>query len=633
MDKRIGILFSMLNQGEYQTAGMMAEKLHVSTKTVRNLLKEGNALLKKHGASIVSKYGAGYGIEISDTEAYEQFKRLQEAHVESSYMPETSQERVQYLLEYLFESGGWIKLDQLSESLYVSKRTLTCDLKEVERFLKKFNLHLTRKPNYGIRVEGKEFNQRLCLAAFVGQRLSGSSASIEIISAGVSDILQQFDFPVSNMAFQNLIIHIYIAIQRIRSGNQIPMPEEPHQTVRAYQEYQVAGRIGTFLQEEFSVAIPDSEIVYIAIHLAGKKLMIEDTLSQNMIITQEISDLVTDMLQLVYDAFRFDFRNDLELRMSLSQHIVPLSVRVRYDMVLKNPMLREVKEKFCLSYTMASQAATVINKKYQTIISEDEVGYMAFAFALALERKKTQIARKNVLLVCASGRGSAQLLLYKYKNTFGPYLNRIEVCDVGNLYKVDFSDIDYVFTTVPISIPVPVPIQEVELFLQDEDIINVKKALTAGVKNAVTSYYERDLFIPHLSCKTKEEVLKVMCEFLITHKNLPAEFYDSVLERESLAKTVFGNMVAMPHPYKSLGERTCCCVAILDEPVMWSGEPVQVIFLVSVGSERQTDTELQEFYQMSAAFMLGLKHVQELIKKRDYDWFIHTMTSLREDGA
>ena len=49
----------------------------------------------------------------------------------------------------------------------------------------------------------------------------------------------------------------------------------------------------------------------------------------------------------------FDFRSDLELRMILSQHLIPLSVRIQYDMNMKNPLLRDVKEKFCLSFTMA----------------------------------------------------------------------------------------------------------------------------------------------------------------------------------------------------------------------------------------------------------------------------------------
>ena len=72
------------------------------------------------------------------------------------------------------------------------------------------------------------------------------------------------------------------------------------------------------------------------------------------------------------------------------------------------------------------------------------MGYLALAFALAIERQNTELPKKNILIVCASGKGSAQLLHYRYRQEFGSYVGRIETCDVSNVKKVDFKDIDYV---------------------------------------------------------------------------------------------------------------------------------------------------------------------------------------------
>ena len=118
------------------------------------------------------------------------------------------------------------------------------------------------------------------------------------------------------------------------------------------------------IKEKFHVEFPDSEIEYIAIHLEGKKMVINSTLMEenegNLIINQEISDLVDSMLSAVYDAFKFDFRNDLELRMSLSQHVVPLVVRLEHDMKLTNPLLKDIKERYSLAYTMATTACVIL---------------------------------------------------------------------------------------------------------------------------------------------------------------------------------------------------------------------------------------------------------------------------------
>jgi lichenan operon transcriptional antiterminator len=409
------------------------------------------------------------------------------------------------------------------------------------------------------------------------------------------------------------------------------MPEGLLDNPEERYEYHIAKSIAAKLEERFHLSFPENEVIYIAIHLAGKKMFLQEAGSgENVIITQEISDLVTAMLERVYDLFKFDFRSDLELRMILSQHLVPLSVRIRFDMDMKNPMLRDVKEKFCLSYTMSCNAVTVLNEHFKVSLSEDEVAYFAFAFALALERKKTEIKKKNIILVCSSGRGSAQLLQYKYKNSFKDYIDDIIACDVGSLYKMDFSRYDYIFTTVPITLSVPLPILEVEYFLGDEDIVNVKKALCAQKSFSVRNYYERELFLPHLKFRTKTEVLRFMCQFVIEKKNLPEEFYESVLRRERVAKTAFGNQVAMPHAYKAMSSETFVCVGILDEPVEWGDQKIRAVFLVCIADKDHTSAELQHFYQLTASFLLSQKQIQELVKKQDFDAFIKAMAQMEE---
>lgn len=632
IDKRLRKIFYMLTQSEYQSAESLAEQLNLSSRTVRNLLKELNELLGDHGAQIISRYGCGYKLKIHDSHSLEAFKSGLSSLPAEQYLPCTSPERVRYLLDYLFNSRSYVKLDDLSESLFISKRTLTSDLKEVEKRLNLYNLRLIRKPNYGIKVEGKEFDLRLCIASCAELGLSEENESMKPIGECIFQTLQEHDFVISNVAFQNLIVHIYIAIRRIRENHYIPIPTEHLEQLTGRREYQVAKDIITKLNNEFSIVFPPTEVAYIAIHLAGKMLLGQEPVpNQNLVITQEISDLVTDMLQLVYDAFKFDFRDDLELRMSLSQHIVPLAVRVKYDMNMKNPLLGDVKEKFCLAYAMACHACTVINEHFITILKDDEIGYIAFAFALALERKKTQIVKKNILLVCSSGHGSAQLLLYKYRDLFGSYLNHIETCDVCSLHKVDFTNIDYVFSTVPIPVKVPVPIQEVQYFLQSDDIEAVKKMLVHKNCPSVMNYYKKELFLPRLSCSSKEEALRYMCDLVIRERNLPPEFYTSVLKRERLAQTAFGNMVAMPHPFKAMSRETFVCVAILDHPVCWGGQEVQVIFLISIENKNQTSIQLQEFFEITSKFLLSSKCIQELIKKRSYDSMIDLLSKVKTE--
>lgn len=627
-------IYRRLSQKEYQTAELLAEELGVSSKTIRNQLKNLNELLSEFGVSVESKHGAGYRLAVRDPHRQEELEeRMQRWEVRESAIPNSSEERVEYLLEYLLNAEGYVKLDELSEMLYISKKTLTGNLKEVESLLEDYHLQLKRKPNYGICIEGREFNRRLCIAGFVAKKIQLTEKpgadqdvpdEIRWIHQCVHECLSKNSFDISNVAFQNLVLHIQIAILRMRGGHYVPMAESDGEKVRNKKAYRIAQEILGRIKEKFQVDFPESEIGYIAIHLEGKKMLLNATAAEeaegNLIINQEISDLVGFMLSAVYDAYKFDFRDDLELRMSLSQHLVPLVVRLQHDMKLTNPLLKDIKERYSLAYSMATSSCVILNHKFHKTVKEDEIGYIALLFALALERKKTEIAKKNILLVCASGKGSAQLLLYKYKTEFGPYINHISVCDVRRIKEQDFTDIDYIFTTVPIPVKVPVPIQEVEYFLKSADIQAVKRTLMGKIDSPVLDIYPEELFLPHMKFADKDEALQALCGFVCERGLAPKEFLASVRAREVLAKTAFGNMVAMPHPIEVMGEHPFVCVAVLDEPILWIQDAldsmIQVIFLVSVANYEHFD--VQKFYQVTAKLLLDGASMKELIRNQDY---------------
>ena len=91
--------------------------------------------------------------------------------------------------------------------------------------------------------------------------------------------------------------------------------------------------------------------------------------------------------------------------------------------------------------------------------------------------------------------------------------------------------------------------------------------------------------------------------------------------REVLAKTAFGNFVAMPHPIEVMGDCPFVCVAVLDKPILWTEDApdslIQVIFLVSVANYEHFD--VQRFYQVTAKLLLDGESMQELIQYQSYD--------------
>lgn len=633
LDKRMENLFNLLSEEEYKTAESFSEKINLSSKTIRTLLKKLDESLIGNGAHVISKSGYGYKLVIEDLEKIKQFKLLNQ----NQYLPETSEERIQYLLEYLLNSKNYIKIEALSEMLFVSKKTLARDLKEVERLMKKYNLLIERKPYHGVRVVGGEFDLRLCIAGCAERKIKFNltdekelNAELKEIAELIIEAIDYKNYKMSDVAFQNLIVHIHIAIKRIQENHYIPVGNSQLSDLVGDVEMQIAKYCAERISKRFLIDFPKSEIEYIAVHLAGKKMLefFKDG-KDNLVIDQEINNLVKEMLQTVYEAFKFDFRNDLELTMLLGQHLVPLKVRMKFDMQMKNPLLKDIKERFSLPYAMSAQACTVITGHYRKVLEDDEIGYIALTIALALERQRTKVEKKNILLVCSSGKGSAQLLVYKLREAFSEYIDKIETCDVRSLHKFDFRNINYVFTTVPILSKVPVPIQQVEYFLESKDIKAMEKLFYSDKVSYITEYYNKDLFIVDVKLETKEEVLKHMCNHIKKYKNIPDNFYKAVLKRERLAKTEFGNLVAMPHPNIAITSETFVCVCILKNPIKWDEAQVQVVWLISIENTRNKN--LQLFYRITSKLLLNKQYINELIKKKDFQLLQDLLKKIEKD--
>lgn len=623
-DDRYAILLKEFLDKEYHTAQELAKKIEVSEKTIRIRVKELNDILKYKGALIEAKPKLGYKLEILEENKFLSFCNSQQDDKE--IIPTTSAERVPYILAFLLNRDEYIKLEDLCEFLYVSRNTLTADLKKVEYILNIYHLTLKRKPNYGILVEGKEFDKRICIANSLIKRNgfmkndSKKYQELQTIGDIIMRVVNQNRLRVSEISLESLITHIYIAIGRMRRNCNVTIDNEKVQKLVREEAIMATKEIVAFIKEEMEITFCESEISYLALHIGAKLSSNSYTkYGPNVIISGDIDELTLKMLDMVYKGFKIDFRNNLELRMSLNQHMVPFDIRMQYGIPLKNPLLQEIKKEYAFAYTIAATACIVLSEHYKTKIPEDEIGYFAMIFALALEKQDKKIEKKNILIVCASGKGTTQLFIYKYKQAFGKYINQIFECTAYELETFDFEkkDIHYVFTTIPINTQVPVPVFEVNLFLEHKDIEIYSEMFELGSNEFLHKYYKNYLFLTDIEANTKENIIKNLCEHTKQYYNLPEGFYDAVMKREELGQTDFGNLAAIPHPFQVITKENFVTVGILKEPIWWGHNEVQVVFLIAISTEEDADVE--RFYQLTTRLLFDLEDIQYLIQNPRFE--------------
>ena len=151
MDDKLVRLITCLAKQEDVSTSTLSESLCVSERTVRAYIKRAKELLEGI-AEITTIKGQGYHLEVLNPELLDCWLNKEDQ------LPQTSNERVAYILDDLLNRSDWVTVDELSEILYVSRKTISVDLKQAEEFLARFDLHIVRKSHYGIQIEGTEFN-------------------------------------------------------------------------------------------------------------------------------------------------------------------------------------------------------------------------------------------------------------------------------------------------------------------------------------------------------------------------------------------------------------------------------------------------------------------------------------------
>lgn len=624
MQSQLKELLDMMSTDTYITAKDISSRFQISLKTVRNRIKDLRTELNNFGADIISKPRYGYQLKIIDPQIYSKIFQNQALDI-----PENTQARENYILTYLLNHDEYIKVDDLGELLYITRNRISASLKKVEFLANRYYLRIERKPNYGIALRGNEFDKRRLICDYFlnvdeKQRTFYQNQNIELkhIANLVIPLLQEYELHLSETAFENFIGYLLIQRERIKQEFYIGDNGENLLSI-GIKEIAFRNELVHVLEKSFHLTYSLYEQNYILLHIAGKRNVGNvNNNESNFVIKEEIDRLVMEMINAIYQEFQVDMRSNFDIRMGLNQHLVPFDIRMKYDIPFANPMIQDIKQNYSFAYRIALFIRPLLEKIYQKAIPEDEIGYFALIFQLAIEQKKSS-QKRDILIICSTGKSSSRLLMYRYKHEFKDYIDHIYVCDSFEMNTFDYNKVDYVFTTIPINIEIPKPIVKINNFLENDDIQRIKKILEHNEDEIIKKYYCPERMILDLEASSKEDALQKICQIIVEREGVDSSFLQSVLEREEIESTDFGNYIAIPHPKDVFLKDTFVYVAVLKEPILWSRNIVQLIILTAIGEE--IDDSIQKFYELTSQFSLNKDAIQSFIANPTYEIFIQLM--------
>lgn len=592
----IKILNCLLSSEVPLTSQKIGNFVNISSRTVRNRLKEMEQDINGKGGKLLFKRGAGISIVFekqTDFIDYKEWLNTQEVY-------SVKVNELDALILLLIKENEYYKSSEIAEKLFVSTSKLSLLIKEVKPILKNYQLMLKNKPYSGIKLVGSEADYRRFLASNYVQSAIFSQiereeqglwfSEVPAIKNEIKEIIfkemTNVEYQVPTNRLESLAGHLSIAIKRIKSGDMIDQVDFQFEMMQEYfkeatKEQLLAEKIMEVLQKKYEIIFTEYEYYHLLIQLQSKKVM---EISEKNTISSDVNQLVEKILLEIKTSKNINLLNDFDLRTMLALHLTPLITRIRFGIELNNPILEDVKKECLAGYDLATIASMIIGEEYQTKLSDHEISYLALHFDVSLNRKNTsEKTRKNILIVCSTGRASSQLLKIKFEKLFNQYLQQVDVCDVRQWQSLSEKNCyEYIFSTVPLQGESRIPIFYFDFFLNNERIQEIENVLNGKEKINWKRHLRPKLVLLNKDFLSKEECLEHLLKNIQEKMQVPDNFSDLVYEREAFFGTDILPNVALPHPNKLVSEKTFISMMTLKKSVLWGKNKVKVIVLVSI---------------------------------------------------
>ncbi|MDG2982915.1 BglG family transcription antiterminator [Latilactobacillus curvatus] len=509
---------------------------------------------------------------------------------EANDRPQSKEERCHCILAKLLLGSASITIQQLSNTLYVSRSTVENDLKKVKQKLAQFGLqlaithtglsligseHQKRQATvelisqyWGKRTEAKELNGQLVRHVQLPDNLNQlfEPALIKNILTALTELIEKSTLSFTDYEFQSLAIHLMMPAPTGGSNGAQPV------VTPFIAETQLLVQI---LERRFELTIPDFEQEYLNRHLVT--VQSKDTSVQT--IQTELRQSV-GLPQLLRQQLA-QLAVDEELIQGLAVHLSSALRRLAMGLSINNPCTDEIRQNFPQAFDQAVLLKPVLENQYQIQMNEDELAFISLHFEAFFERH-SEDARLSVVVVCSSDIGTSQLLGQRLAKTFAQELRITRIIALGELLATPIKE-SLVISTIAIK-GLSVPVIEVSPLLNRHDIGIIRQMITE--KPTPTNHLVA-LLQPELTIVTQEQLtdqgaIELIGQRLIDQGYAKPTVVQAALAREALASTALGR-VALPHADSQLITKPAIGLLIAPQSINWQhNDKVQLVFFMAL---------------------------------------------------
>lgn len=635
-------IFDWLIYKELTNYQALKETFQLSKTTLSQHLDLIEEVLAKQKSSVklIRKRNVGIYLTGSLTEK----QAAAELFAVNEVIPQTKSERINYLIVSFLTLNRAVTIQQLADELYVSRSTIENDLKEVKEYFATKQIPFSYSRN-GILLEIDESVRRKALGEVInwywGNQLSVSGGgsfqlsvqakenlqsmfsirSIENIEEVLGYFIEQVNLAFSDYEWQSLFIHLLIMTDRLTEKRYLTR-EEPaaKKTADLTDETQ---KIVAILEDKLKLMVPEREKELINRHF---KLFTKELDKEELIETTEAFGDLEDFLQKGLDVQY----TDREFTSSLIPHLFSALNRSLMNVSIHNSYKEEIKKLFPLAYEESIRLTGNIEKKYNILLSDDEIAFIALHFETALSKIYPTVANQKtqVLLVCNYGVGSSRLLEQRLINNFDQSITISRLVSSKELDQAITEDL--VITTIPLESDYlqDIPVLQVSPYLSELEIKKVKKIVDQiNEKNRRQSRYFTDLIaeenvLLEKKLLTYQQMIEKIGTRLIANGYAKSGVIESALVREEISLTSFEN-ISLPHADIKYVLQPAVFIAVCPKGIQWGENTVQIVFFMAMNNA--VNESISEIYKVLTEVIDNKELIHQLIESDDAESLVQKL--------
>ena len=615
--KQRQLLKYLIKPGGFLTAGELAKRLGISIRTVIRYVNAINSELKDEGAQIHLKRGQGYFLEGD-------LGRLKLLASEKALAEDGAGRLNQMILTLLYRES--VTIEQLSELLYLSVSALNKETAAVREALAQYGLSLGSKPYYGLFIEGSEKDKRTLLAdigfEYRHARLQNigipnvSPEEFAAIDKTAFSYLEQNGLMVSDLDLNYLLVRMTVVVSRCRAGYKIR--EMPAPDASALHNYRMVQGIMEELGERFGLSFPEEEIRYALIYsgFVGYDFELAE-----MKVDKEIHEFVIGFMQEMTEFTGTAYGQDENAARALSIHLKMLMQRAHLSQSFPNPVIEQIKSDYPVEMNYAIFLARRFKERFGVSIDEDEIGYLTVHLGVCQPPDRD---RKKAVVLCNYGAGTSQMLRERMQGELTD-INIVGVYPVHYLSMAARREVDFIISAVPVKTEAgtpPVIVEENLLGARTYDRLKERIWKQINICKELIRFFDKNCFA-HLKAAGRFQIIEELSGLLQRAHGLEDTMLETVVQRELASATDIGNLVAVPHMLEKGDFRSGIAVGILDKPVLWEKEMVQLVFLACFN---QADGRSASIFRTLYKVVKSKEAVERMIEAADFDEFIEALS-------